>query len=551
MRKINISMKALLSACLVCCAIFAFGQSIDELEKQLQEAETSKEKMLYNFKLGEAYLRNNTDKALSYGKEAHKLSTQLGNAGMSAQSAYLVAEAYERARDDRNVEVWLKSAYSFAKQAKDSDLIIKSVDKRSRLAKKQRKEQLAIQIYEEAFTYFSQKGTSISDLENNFDLQKAGIDRQKRDLEKERDKLEFEVRNLSTERDQLSQEKSTLEVRQEQLVRESQRTNRELSNKQEELETVEEEKQRIEEEKQQKERLIGTMTKEAMANSLILAEKELANQEANIELAEAKTFRSYMYIGAGVLVMLASLMFLLYSSSRRSRRKIEEKSKLIDIEREKSDELLRNILPAQIATELKEHSKVKARRYEEVTVMFIDFKNFTTISEQLSPEDLVEELDRCFKGFDFIISQYPDVEKIKTIGDAYMCASGLSERKSMPYNIIRVALEIQQFLEEQKQERIRVGRPFFEARIGLHTGSVVAGVVGVNKFAYDIWGDTVNIASRMEGNCEPGRINISETTYGLVRYQFDCDYRGKIEAKNKGAVDMYYVKREIVGAAVA
>lgn len=551
MRKINISMKALLSACLVCCAIFAFGQSIDELEKQLQEAETSKEKMLYNFKLGEAYLRNNTDKALSYGKEAHKLSTQLGNAGMSAQSAYLVAEAYERARDDRNVEVWLKSAYSFAKQAKDSDLIIKSVDKRSRLAKKQRKEQLAIQIYEEAFTYFSQKGTSISDLENNFDLQKAGIDRQKRDLEKERDKLEFEVRNLSTERDQLSQEKSTLEVRQEQLVRESQRTNRELSNKQEELETVEEEKQRIEEEKQQKERLIGTMTKEAMANSLILAEKELANQEANIELAEAKTFRSYMYIGAGVLVMLASLMFLLYSSSRRSRRKIEEKSKLIDIEREKSDELLRNILPAQIATELKEHSKVKARRYEEVTVMFIDFKNFTTISEQLSPEDLVEELDRCFKGFDFIISQYPDVEKIKTIGDAYMCASGLSERKSMPYNIIRVALEIQQFLEEQKQERIRVGKPFFEARIGLHTGSVVAGVVGVNKFAYDIWGDTVNIASRMEGNCEPGRINISETTYGLVRYQFDCDYRGKIEAKNKGAVDMYYVKREIVGAAVA
>jgi len=544
-------MKALLSACLVCCAIFAFGQSIDELEKQLQEAETSKEKMLYNFKLGEAYLRNNTDKALSYGKEAHKLSAQLGNAGMSAQSAYLVAEAYERARDDRNVEVWLKSAYSFAKQAKDSDLIIKSVDKRSRLAKKQRKEQLAIQIYEEAFTYFSQKGTSISDLENNFDLQKAGIDRQKRDLEKERDKLEFEVRNLSTERDQLSQEKSTLEVRQEQLVRESQRTNRELSNKQEELETVEEEKQRIEEEKQQKERLIGTMTKEAMANSLILAEKELANQEANIELAEAKTFRSYMYIGAGVLVMLASLMFLLYSSSRRSRRKIEEKSKLIDIEREKSDELLRNILPAQIATELKEHSKVKARRYEEVTVMFIDFKNFTTISEQLSPEDLVEELDRCFKGFDFIISQYPDVEKIKTIGDAYMCASGLSERKSMPYNIIRVALEIQQFLEEQKQERIRVGRPFFEARIGLHTGSVVAGVVGVNKFAYDIWGDTVNIASRMEGNCEPGRINISETTYGLVRYQFDCDYRGKIEAKNKGAVDMYYVKREIVGAAVA
>ncbi|MDZ4703470.1 MAG: adenylate/guanylate cyclase domain-containing protein [Saprospiraceae bacterium] len=540
-------MKALLSACFVCFAIFAFGQSIEELEQKLQEAETSKEKMLYSFELAQAYVRTNTAKALEYGKQAHNLATQQSNPGMSAQSAYLVAEAYERARDDKNVEVWLKSAYNFAKQAKDSDLIIKSVDKRSRLAKKQRNEQRAIQIYEEAFTYFSQKGTSISDLESNFDLQKAGIDRQKRDLEKERDKLEFEVRNLSAERDQLSSDKSHLEVRQEQLVRETQRKSSELSTKQVELETVAEEKKRIEEEKKMKERLISTLNKEALADSLVLAERELAIQISDAALAEEKTLRSYFFIGAGVLVLLAFLMFLLYSSSRRAKRKIEEKSRIIDLEREKSDELLLNILPAQIAAELKQFSKVKARRYEEVTVMFVDFKNFTSISEQLSPEDLVEELDRCFKGFDFIIHQYRDVEKIKTIGDAYMCASGLSEQKSMPFNIIRAAFEMQQFLEEQKQERMRLGKPFFEARIGLHTGSVVAGVVGVNKFAYDIWGDTVNIASRMEGNCEPGRINISEMTYNLVKYQFECEYRGKIDAKNKGAIDMYYVTRETAG----
>ena len=542
-------MKALLSACLICCAVFAFGQSVEELEQKLQEAETSKEKMLYSFELGQAYLRNNTTKALDYGKQAHALAGQLNNPGMSAQSAYLIAEAYERARDDKNVEVWLRSAYSFAKQAGDSDLIIKSVNKRSKLAIKERNEKRAYQIYEEAFTYFSQKGTSISDLENKYDLQKAGIDRQKRDLEKERDKLEFEVRNLSTERDQLSNDKSNLEVRQEQLVRETQRKSSELSTKQEELETVEEEKQRIEEEKKMKERLISTLNKEALADSLVLAERELAIEKANSALAEEKTLRNYFFIAAGVLIMLMFLMFLLYSSSRRAKRKIEEKSRIIDLEREKSDELLLNILPAQIATELKQFSKVKARRYEEVTVMFVDFKNFTSISEQLSPEDLVEELDRCFKGFDFIISQYRDVEKIKTIGDAYMCASGLSEHKSMPYNILRAAFEMQQFLEEQKQERVRLGKPFFEARIGLHTGSVVAGVVGVNKFAYDIWGDTVNIASRMEGNCEPGRINISEMTYNLVKYQFECEYRGKIDAKNKGAIDMYYVKRETAGVA--
>jgi adenylate cyclase len=149
-----------------------------------------------------------------------------------------------------------------------------------------------------------------------------------------------------------------------------------------------------------------------------------------------------------------------------------------------------------------------------------------------------------------IISQYPDIEKIKTIGDAYMCACGLNDHTSSPDNLIRAALEMQEFLSEQRAERMRMGKPFFEARIGMHTGPVVAGVVGVNKFAYDIWGDTVNIAARMESQCEEGRINISETTYNLVRYTFECSYRGKVEAKNKGAIDMYYVEREYTGAAV-
>jgi adenylate cyclase len=198
-------------------------------------------------------------------------------------------------------------------------------------------------------------------------------------------------------------------------------------------------------------------------------------------------------------------------------------------------------LPAPIAHELKQNGKAKAQRYERASVLFTDFVDFTSVSEKLSPEQLVYELDTYFKAFDFIISQYK-LEKIKTIGDAYMCASGLSDRISTPIAIVRAALEIQQFLNEMKVEKMRSGEPYFEARVGISTGPVVAGVVGVNKFAYDIWGDTVNVASRVQEACEPGRINISAETHREIQYSFCCIYRGRIAAKNKGNIDMYYVE---------
>lgn len=211
------------------------------------------------------------------------------------------------------------------------------------------------------------------------------------------------------------------------------------------------------------------------------------------------------------------------------------------IQRKKSDELLLNILPAETAEELKSQGQAQPRYYDSATVLFCDFKNFTAYCEQLSPHHLVSDLREYFDVFDDIVGKYY-VEKIKTIGDAYMCAGGLPIRnRSHAFDVLLTALEIQKKTLEINQKKLSEGRQPWEMRMGIHTGDLVAGVVGKIKFAYDIWGDTVNIASRMESACEVGRINISGDTYNVVKDFFSCTYRGKIEAKNIGKIDMYFV----------
>lgn len=210
--------------------------------------------------------------------------------------------------------------------------------------------------------------------------------------------------------------------------------------------------------------------------------------------------------------------------------------------RKRSDELLLNILPEEVAEELKEKGSAAAKQFNEVTVMFTDFKDFTKISEKLPPTELVAEIHFCFKAFDSIISTH-NIEKIKTIGDSYMCAGGLPViSKTHASDVVNAALEIQKFMNNHFQQIKSEGKEPFEIRIGIHTGPVVAGIVGVKKFAYDIWGDTVNIASRMESSGEAGKVNISGSTYELVKNKFNCTHRGKIQAKNKGEIDMYFVE---------
>lgn len=207
-------------------------------------------------------------------------------------------------------------------------------------------------------------------------------------------------------------------------------------------------------------------------------------------------------------------------------------------EKKKSDNLLHNILPEVIATELKTFGYSKARKFNNTTVLFTDFINFTKISENMQPEELVSEIDYCFKAFDAIIEN-SGLEKIKTMGDAYLAVSGLPiEDANHAEKAIRTAFKISDWVKEHNK---KMGK--YEIRIGLNSGSVIAGIIGNKKFAYDIWGDTVNTASRMESSRESGKVNISKSTYELVKdiHDFDFEYRGKINVKGKGDVDMYSV----------
>lgn len=205
-------------------------------------------------------------------------------------------------------------------------------------------------------------------------------------------------------------------------------------------------------------------------------------------------------------------------------------------EKKRSDDLLLNILPSGIAEELKKNGLAEPKKYDNVSVLFTDFVGFTRVSEKLTPKELVEEIHYCFTAFDLIMERN-GLEKIKTIGDAYLAICGLPNAdENHAIKTVQAAIEIKAFISKRLKEGGK-----FKIRIGINSGSVVAGIVGVKKFAYDIWGDAVNTAARMEQHSANGKINISATTYKLVKDSFNCAHRGKIEAKNKGKIDMYFV----------
>ncbi len=353
--------------------------------------------------------------------------------------------------------------------------------------------------------------------------------------------LSSEVTNLSVEKSKLAEEKTKLAKQQlglQKMIAAKEAAIQNMSAAQIKQQLLFSEQSRMLDSMQ----FAGAMDSMQLAQKEMLVQHqqgELQQKQAEIDLKNSQ--RNLLLAIVGLVVILGGGLFFRYQTISKHNAVLSEKNKIIEAERKRSEELLLNILPASIAEELKKNGSAEARRYESATVLFTDFKGFSAISKELSPEKLVHDLHYAFKNFDQIISKY-GLEKIKTIGDAYMCAGGLPDHDGHPRDVVKAALEIQQFLETWNKEKKQKGESPFEARIGIHTGPLVAGVVGSRKFAYDIWGDTVNIASRMESSGEAGLVNISAATHSFIKSEFKCEYRGKVPAKNVGEVEMYFVE---------
>lgn len=293
-----------------------------------------------------------------------------------------------------------------------------------------------------------------------------------------------------------------------------------------------------------KESAIDSLTTKQLQSQLAIKDLELARTAKDLELKESEYRWNRLLFILIVIALLGAFIIRGYMVKRKGLSKLKLLHKQIVNEKQKSDDLLLNILPGTIAEELKESGETIPSRFEEATVMFTDFEGFTNFSERHSPIELVHSVDRYFKAFDQIMKKH-QIEKIKTIGDAYMCVSGIP----VPYeehaaNMIRAAIECREFVNQEAMERQKLNLPFLHMRIGIHTGPLVAGVVGSHKFSYDVWGDTVNIAARMEQSGATNQINVSEKVYQLAKEVFEFEYRGEIEAKNKGRMAMYFVKKE-------
>ncbi len=279
--------------------------------------------------------------------------------------------------------------------------------------------------------------------------------------------------------------------------------------------------------------------KRTTADSVKAAEQQ---KVMSAMVSEERTQRMAVTGVLAIMIVFAAFMLNRWRVIRKQKLQIQAKNAELSEEKKKSDDLLLNILPAQTAEELKKTGQAAPRKYAEVSVMFTDFVNFTLAASVMDADALVHEIHHCYSAFDRIISAYP-IEKIKTIGDGYMCASGLPVPNAYHAAcMVTAALEIQRFMEHYKQERKRLGRNYFEARVGIHSGPVISGVVGTKKFAYDIWGDTVNIAARVEAGGSAGKVAISQHTFEHVKNLFETEYHGKLATADTHDVKVYFVK---------
>ncbi len=303
-----------------------------------------------------------------------------------------------------------------------------------------------------------------------------------------------------------------------------------LDNLGDDLDSVKKAKDIMEKKSQaDKEKHLVEQQKSKEENEKIEREKKIANERVQLLMI----IMIVILIAIAIGLYLGFVIWKTNKTLKRQKSEIEQKNGRIE-------ELILNILPKEVAEELSLKGSTETRYYDFTTVFFADIKGFSALAKQVTPQQLIAELDRTFGQFDEIIGKY-NLERIKTIGDCYMCAGGVPNRnKTNPFDVLLASLEIQKWMEDEKAKR---NGNFWEVRVGAHTGDLVAGVIGKTKFAYDIWGNTVNLASRMESVGMIGKVNISHSTYELVKEFFDCTPRGEIEVKNMGSVATYFVDR--------
>lgn len=272
---------------------------------------------------------------------------------------------------------------------------------------------------------------------------------------------------------------------------------------------------------------------------------ELEKKQSEIKLLEKdkqnqRLFSYLLLVGLGMVFFIAFSLYRGQQKQKKSNILLQLKNTEVEKEKQKSDNLLLNILPKEVAEELKEKGNTEVRYFESITVLFADVKGFSSLATKISPQKLIEELNTTFSMMDEISIRY-GLERIKTIGDCYMACGGLpNPNKTHAIDVVLAALNIQQWMAEEKERR---NGDFWEVRLGMHTGEAVAGVIGKTKFAYDVWGNTVNVAARMESGSLVGQVNITENTYNNIKFYFECEFREEVEAKNIGKIKAYYVKR--------
>lgn len=541
-------MKNLLTCLFVFGSLFGFSQSnsVSILEKKL-ETKTGLEYVETAIELSEAYYRKgNYDSAVTIAKEAYASAAQNSDKEWMAISLNRQAKALiqlpkskraNRAEAIANLEQSLKLS-------SDEELTLDNLQQLRQIAmiRGKRKEVTDLEERIAALTNDEKPNPIVAEEEPE---EKDGVFNGRRNALKKAAVAVAENEELNEQVEALEREKKNLRKQQSRLKYL-------LKDKEDKIQNMTEEQMAQELMFLEQERMLDSIVFRGRLDSLVIVQKEMKLQSQAATLAEQNALIQLKNSQRNLLIALASIILIIafglyqrFKGIKAYNQILEEKNDIIKVEKQRSEELLLNILPAAIAEELKDQGSAKTQFYNQATVLFTDFQNFSKISKELSPQQLVSDLDYCFKKFDKIVEKY-GLEKIKTIGDAYMCAGGLPKSKNgHVYDVINAAMEMQDFLMNWKLEKVARKEPYFEARLGIHTGPIIAGVVGLKKFAYDIWGDTVNVASRMESSGETGKVNISDTTYQLVKDRFNCEYRGKVPAKNVGDIDMYFVEDKV------